>query len=81
MNFYRVKRFKKIYDEATAFVVRARDEADARRIVCKDQHMLQERHDDPALKPHLWLDPEFASCELLPLDGEPEIVLVDFLHA
>ena len=81
MNFYRIRRFKTIYDEATAFVVRARDEADARRIVYQDQHILQEKYGDSALKPALWLDPEFASCELVPVDGEPEIILVDFLHA
>lgn len=62
----------KIYDCNDAFLVRARSEKQARKIASKRQS-----GDEP---PQTWLDPKKSSCEIVPADGEPGIIMTDF-HA
>ena len=50
-----------------SYVVRARHERQARRLVA-----------DPDNANDIWLDPERTACDQLPEDGDPEILLIDF---
>jgi len=81
MHFYRITRKERAYDEATAFVVRARDDYEARQIVFRDQKAIKEDYGDHGLEPELWLDHTRSTCDYISVDGPEEIILVDFLHA
>ena len=57
--------------KAMGFVVRAQDEAQARELA--HSHAYAENHS--TLTP--WLDPDYSSCEELPADGVPAVVMCD----
>ena len=61
-----------IWDIHVGFVIRAADEAEARRIAEKEA----EEEWSPA--PGYWLDPARSSCIAVATDGEPGIILADY---
>jgi len=68
LNGHTVKRWT--WDCAYGFVVRAMTEDDARK------HAMREAGDEGD---DAWLDDKLTSCQELSADGEPGIVLKDFL--
>lgn len=66
MNIFKLHRTGEIdWDEYIGFVVRAHDEYTARLIACENDRHLKEK----------WLDEDFATCELIPEEGEEGIIL------
>jgi hypothetical protein len=63
------------YDKVFGFVVRAGSEGEARRLA-NEQGGNENRH-----KVNPWLDPKFSTCEELPVDGKPGIILREFASA
>ncbi len=57
------------YDVAVAFVIRAEDEAEARKIASQDAG------DEGS---SLWLDPRRSSCAILSDKGESKVICRDF---
>ena len=55
------------YDECREAVVRARDEAEARRVLAQESRWFE--------PPGVWLDPTKSTCEVV--DGEPEVIVLD----
>lgn len=60
-----------IYDCNNGCVVRAKNETEARKLAATL------RGDEG---PDVWTDPKRSSCETIPSQGEPGIIMVDF-HA
>lgn len=61
------RRAEPDYDEFGGFVVRAADEAQARRIAARR-----------ASEQGIWSDPQQTTCKPLEHDGRSGVVLVDF---
>jgi hypothetical protein len=57
------------YDKAFGFVVRARNEAEARMIASQDPG-------DEG--PGAWKDPELSTCREIPSRGEAQMIMRDF---
>lgn len=60
------------YDCCYGFVVRAPDETAARRLA--SAAMIGDE------RPGAWLDPCLSECRELTTEGDPEVLLRDFLH-
>lgn len=63
------------YDEAAGFVVRAESEEKARRIVAEAEYPKDGPGDEGG---KFWLDRGLTSCDELPTEGAPDIILRDF---
>ena len=61
-----------IWNIHVGFVIRAADEAEARRIAEKEAEEEWQR------APGYWLDASRSSCEAVAVDGEPAVILADF---
>jgi hypothetical protein len=66
------------WDETHGFVVRAKTEADARRIVTIKGGREEFFNPYGAEGPGAWLDPSETSCVLIDADGPDAIILRDF---
>lgn len=66
MRLYLIKRHKVWYDENVSFVVRARDEADARRLA------VERRGGDES--PNEWADETKSTVTPIPVRGPSEII-------
>jgi hypothetical protein len=70
MRLYLLTRNGRVgWDENSGFVIRARSPA-AARALAHTQGMY-----DPS---DCWLDPNKTSCTVIPIDGDPAIILTDF---
>lgn len=61
------------YDENHGLVVRAASEPHARRIAMEHSAASGDEHEA------VWLDAKQTTCEAINEDGEPSVILVDFL--
>jgi hypothetical protein len=68
------------YDKAFGFVVRAETQEDARKIVASayEQGMQKGPGNEG---PEVWIDPDATSCVELVAEGDPKIIIVDFVRA
>ena len=73
-----VRRSDRRHEEYTSFVVRAKDEDQARQL-CSNKALSDGAY--AAYKPDFWLNEETSSCMEVPIDGEPEIILADYLES
>ena len=62
------------YEKAFGFVIRARDEQEARAIADDDDEL--ENYEWEGRRP--WLDPKYSSCAELTARGESGVVIRDF---
>ena len=66
---------REVWDIYVGFVIRAADEAAARRIAEKKAES-EWQH-----APGYWLDASCSSCEVVAVDGEPAVILADYSAA
>lgn len=68
------KEWEPWYDKAFGFVVRAATAQAAREFVAASDQCGGEGNE-------VWLDPSKSTCDELTLEGEPEVIIMDFARA
>ena len=68
-----------MHDRALGFVVRAEDEASARKAAQKKGGYEIRRSTTTGPEIPVWMDPAFVSCEELTGEGEPGVVLSHYV--